>query len=281
MSEQWVDELHEEDFRIGLKVREVLFSEQSPFQHVEIVDSISLGRALRLDGIWMCAEGDERTYHEMIVHPALTTAPKISRVLVIGGGDGGTVREVLRHDEVEHVDMVEIDPVVVRACQQFLTTIGTAWDDPRLNVRLEDGIRYVQRQDVAPYDVIIVDGSDPVGPAEGLFNEAFYSDCKSLLTKDGVFVTQAESPLSMKGVHVEMIQTLNRVFHNVHPYYGGVMIYPGGAWSWVFASQTVDPKQIIDQRAERIEPEMMIYNTDVHRGSFAVPSHIRRLIQKS
>jgi spermidine synthase len=278
MNGQWVDEIHEDHFRLGLRSTETLFSEKSPYQHVEIVDTISLGRALRLDGIWMCAEGDEKSYHEMIVHPALTSAPKIARVLVIGGGDGGTVREVLKYPEVQHVDMVEIDEVVVRACQEHLQAIGTAWSDPRLNVMIEDGIKYVEDTDAQPYDVIIVDGSDPVGPAEGLFDRAFYAACADRLTPGGVFVTQAESPLSMKKVHVEMIQALQTVFSEVHPYYGGVMIYPGGAWSWVYASQGTDHQAIVTARAERIEQESMVYTREVHRGSFAIPNHIRRLI---
>jgi spermidine synthase len=274
----WCDEVHADSIRFGLKISRVLFNEQSPFQRVTIVETEAFGRALMLDDLWMTAEGDEKTYHEMITHPALTTAPQIKRVLIIGGGDGGTAREVLKYPEVEHVDMVEIDGMVVDACKEHLPTIGSAWSDPRLHVMIDDGIRYVKEADVAPYDVILVDGSDPVGPAEGLFNRAFYEGCRRLLSPNGVFASQAESPLRMRDVHLEMVKTLRDVFKSAHPYYNTVTLYPGGAWSWVYASPTVDPFAIIPPRAEHIEATTTFYNRDLHRGVFALPNHIKRAL---
>jgi spermidine synthase len=274
----WCDEVHADTMRFGLKIQRVLFNEQSPFQRVTIVETEALGRALLLDDLWMTAEGDEKTYHEMITHPALTTVPQLARVLIIGGGDGGTAREVLRHPQVKHVDMVEIDGMVVDACKQHLPTIGSAWNDPRLHVMIDDGIRYVKEANVEPYDVILVDGSDPVGPAEGLFNEAFYQGCRRLLAPHGVFASQAESPLRQRDVHLEMIRTTAKVFGKSYPYYNTVTMYPGGAWSWVYASPTVNPLAIIEERAVHAESWTMFYNRDLHRGVFAVPNHIRRAL---
>ncbi|MEO1270619.1 MAG: polyamine aminopropyltransferase, partial [Myxococcota bacterium] len=189
----WYDEVFQDKFRVGLKLKQTLFTGQSDYQKVEVVDTELLGKALLIDGLWMTCEGEDAPYHELIVHPAMTTAPSIERVLIIGGGDGGTAREVLRHPEVQHVDMVEIDAMVIEACKEFLPEVGTAWDDPRLHVTVGDGIAYVKDADVAPYDVILVDGSDPVGPAKGLFDEGFYRGCSRLLKDEGVFVTQSES----------------------------------------------------------------------------------------
>ncbi|QDG53573.1 polyamine aminopropyltransferase [Persicimonas caeni] len=272
----WYDEVFDDSMRLGLKVERTLFMGHSEFQRVAVVETTLLGKALLLDDLWMTAEKDEKSYHEMIVHPAMTTAPKIERVLIIGGGDGGTAREVLRYADVEHVDLVEIDEMVVKACQEHLPEIGSAWDDERLNVVIGDGIEWAKRTDLEPYDVIIIDGSDPVGPAEGLFDRAFYEGCANLLSDDGVFVTQSESPLIFRDVHIDMVRVMKDVFDQVHPYYGSVMIYAGGPWSWTYASKGVSPKEIIDERVGFIQEQTEIYNRDVHLGAFAVPNHIRR-----
>lgn len=273
----WYDEVHNETTRFGCKIIRTLFVGQSEFQKVAIVETEALGNALLIDDLWMCAEKEEKTYHELIVHPALTTAARIERVLIIGGGDGGTAREVLRHPEVKHVDMVEVDGLVVETSKQYLPTIGTAWNDPRLHVMIEDGIKFVA-ECTERYDVIIVDGSDPVGPAVGLFNETFYTNCARLLEGHGVFVTQSESPTLHRAVHLEMIHTLGRVFPVVHPYYETVSIYPGGAWSWIYASKGTSYREPFIARIERVEAVTEIYNREMHLGVFAVPNFIRRAL---
>ena len=277
MGNSWVDEIHEDGYRIGMLAKRILFSEQSPFQKVEIVETTHYGNALMLDGIWMCAEKLEHTYHEMITHPALCSAPQIENILIIGGGDGGTAREVLRHKEVATVDMVEIDGMVVEACKRFLPTIGTAWNDPRLNLIIGDGLAHV-RETKRQYDVIIVDGSDPVGPAEGLFNEAFFKDCASCLSEKGVIAVQGEGPLSMNEVHVALVQTIEKVFSKVNPYYQGLMIYPGGEWSWIYATNQVDYRNIQLERVKAVESTSRVYNRDVHQGAFAIPNHVRQAL---
>lgn len=277
----WCDEVFEEKIRFGLSIKQTLFVGHSEFQKVSVVDTEAFGRALLIDDLWMTSEYDEKLYHEMIVHPALCTAPRIARVLVIGGGDGGTVREVLRYPEVEHVDMVEIDAMVIEASKQFLPSIGTAWNDPRLQVHVGDGLAWVARQDLPKYDVILVDGSDPVGPATGLFNEDFYRNCAARLSEQGVLVTQAESPLLHRDVHLDMIRTIGRAVGHAHPYYGPVVLYPSGAWSWIYASSSVAPKSIIDARLAHIEEDCFIYNRELHLGCFAQPNHIRKALRRS
>lgn len=276
----WCDEVFEDRLRFGLKIERTLFNERSEFQKVTVVETEQLGKALMLDDLWMTAEGDEKTYHEMIVHPAMTTAPSIERVLIIGGGDGGTAREVLRYDGVKHVDMVEIDGMVVEACKKHLPEIGSAWDDPRLHVTIGDGIEWVKRGDVAPYDVILVDGSDPVGPAEGLFDRSFYQGCRDLLGDDGVFVTQSEGTHLFRDVHLDMVRTIGEVFGQAHPFYATVMIYAGAAWSWTYASASTSPLDIKDERAAFAEEFTEYYNRDVHRGAFAVPNSLKRALAK-
>lgn len=274
----WFDEEYEGTSRIGFKVRRSLFSEQSPFQKVDIIETEEFGRALLLDEAWMTSEFDEKTYHEPIVHLPLAVAPKLARVLIIGGGDGGTAREVLRYKGVEHVDMVEIDGMVVEACQKYLPTIGSAWDDPRLHVHIGDGIAWVTEGTHAPYDVIIVDGADPAGPAEGLFNQAFFEGCRRCLAPEGVLTTQAESPDMMREIHLAMIKTIGLVFPIVRPYYSPVMIYPGSQWSWIFASNSVQPDAVIDARIAEVDQGTWLYNREIHHAMLAVPNHIKRAL---
>jgi spermidine synthase len=276
--DRWYDEVFEDRIRFGLKVRERLYSAQSPFQKIEIIDTEQFGRTLALDGVFMTSEADDFYYHEMLVQPALTTAPRIARVLVIGGGDGGTVREVCRHAEVERVVMVEIDRMVVDACREHLPTIGTAWDDPRLEIVFGDGAGYVRETDVEPFDVIVIDGSDPAGPAEGLFDEAFYRGCERLLAPEGVLALQSESPVLFRDVFAEIVAVLRRVFGRAHPYLGSVPIYAAGMWTWTYATRSVDPMKLVERRIERIETETRYYNRDIHRAAFALPNNIKQLI---
>lgn len=276
----WFDEIYDENSRIGLKYKRVLFSGQSDFQKVDVIETEGFGNALLLDGCWMTCEKDEKTYHEPIVHLPFAVAPSIERVLIIGGGDGGTAREVLRYPEVKHVDMVEIDGLVVEVAKKYLTKIGSSFDDPRLNVHIDDGIAWVTDGNHAPYDVIIVDGADPAGPAEGLFNEAFFQACERCLKPDGVLTTQAESPDMMRDIHIAMIETIAKVFPITRPYYGSVQIYPGAQWSWIYASKRVEPTDIIDARIAHVENDTWLYNREVHHAMLAIPNHIKRAIAR-
>ncbi|MFA5625194.1 MAG: polyamine aminopropyltransferase [Bradymonadales bacterium] len=274
----WYDEVHEDKLRFGAKVKRTLFMGQSPYQKVSVFETEALGKALMIDDLWMCAEGDEIVYHEMITHVAMTTAKRSERVLVIGGGDGGTVREILSYPHVKHVDMVEIDAMVVEACKEHLPEIGRAWDDPRLHLSIGDGLAWVKQSHLEPYDIIIVDGSDPVGPAVGLFNEEFYRDCYARLSDDGILVTQAESPKLFREVHFSLIRTLKRIFPVVKPYYQSIMIYAGALWAWIYASKGRKHDDINDELMAFTENRSEFYNRDIHLGAFAVPNYIRRAL---
>ena len=275
----WIDEqLH--GVRYGLEGT-VIAEQTSPYQRVTIIDSLAYGKGLLLDGCWMTAERQERHYHEALVHPALCGAAQVERVLVIGGGDGGTARECLRHGGVQHLDMVEIDGLVVEWSQRYLPSIGgSAWSDPRFHLTVGDGIAWVGEAAAARYDVVIVDGSDPAGPAEGLFNRAFFEQCRRILRPGGVFATQSESPEAFRQVHIDTVKLIREVFGHADPLYGWVPMYPSGWWSWTFAA--VDGPRYRDPQADRaaaVAPGCEIWSPRWQSGAFeAVPAFVERAL---
>jgi spermidine synthase len=272
-----VDEVFD-GVRYGLEAR-ILEERDSPFQRVTIIDSRRYGRGLLLDGCWMTAEHQERQYHEPLVHPALCGAERIERVLVIGGGDGGTARECLRHEGVRHLDMVEIDGLVVELARRHLPSLGDGcWDDPRFRLTVGDGIAWASAAADASYDVVIVDGSDPAGPAEGLFNRAFFEHCRRILRPGGVFATQSESPEAFRQVHLDTILLLREVFGHADPLYGWVPMYPSGWWSWTFAATGGRRYLVPDpERAAAVAAGCRIWSPRWQRGAFeAMPAFIER-----
>jgi spermidine synthase len=273
----WIDE-HLNGVRYGLEAT-VIAEQSSPYQRVTIIDSLAYGKGLLLDGCWMTAERQERHYHEAIVHPALCGAASIERVLIVGGGDGGTARECLRHPGVQQLDLVEIDGLVVELCQQHLPSIGgSAWSDPRLRLTVGDGIAWVAAAAEASYDVVIVDGSDPAGPAEGLFNRSFFEHCRRILRPGGIFVTQSESPEAFRQVHIDIVRLLRQVFGHADPMYGWVPMYPSGWWSWTFAAVDAPRYHRPDPfRAATVSAGCEIWSPRWQRGGFeAVPASIER-----
>ena len=273
----WIDEEHR-GVRYGLSGR-VLVEEQSDFQLITVMESERYGKGLLLDGCWMTAERQERHYHESLVHPALCSAAAIERVLVIGGGDGGTARECLRHPGLRHLDMVEIDGRVVELSREHLPTIGgSAWSDPRFHLTVGDGIAWAANAADASYDVVLVDGSDPAGPAEGLFNRTFFDHCRRILRPGGVFATQSESPEAFREVHIAMVRLIRDVFGHADPLYGWVPMYPSGWWSWTFAA-TDGPRYrtVLEARAAAIASGCDIWSPTWQAGGFqAVPAFIAR-----
>ena len=273
----WIDE-HHEGVRYGL-AGAVLVDEQSDFQRITVVDSERYGRGLLLDGCWMTAERQERHYHEALVHPALCSAKAIERILVIGGGDGGTARECLRHRGVRHLDMVEIDGLVVELSKKHLASLGGGcWDDPRFHLTVGDGIAWAANCADASYDVVIVDGSDPAGPAEGLFNRGFFEHCRRILRPGGVFATQSESPEAFRQVHLDTVRLLQDVFGHADPLYGWVPMYPSGWWSWTFAAADGPRyKSPLPERAASVAAGCQIWSPRWQSGAFeAIPAFIER-----
>ena len=276
-SGNWIDE-HHNGVRYGLEGT-VLVDETSPFQRITVIDSQRYGKSLLLDGCWMTAEHQERHYHESLVHPALCSAESIERVLVIGGGDGGTARECLRHPGVKHLDMVEIDGRVVELCQEHLPTIGgCCWNDPRFHLKIGDGIAWAAKAEESSYDVVLVDGSDPAGPAEGLFNRSFFSNCRRILKPGGVFGTQSESPEAFRKVHIDMVKLIRELFDHADPLYGWVPMYPSGWWSWTFAAKEAPCYLTVrNDRAAAVAEGCAIWSPRWQQGAFnTIPAFIER-----
>jgi spermidine synthase len=185
---------------------------------------------------------------------------------------------VLRYPEVQSVVMCELDGLVVEACKQHLGAFNVPWNDPRLDVRIGDGVAFLREYRGEPFDVILVDGPDPVGPAEGLFESPFYQSCKRCLAPSGVLASQTEAPFLMRENFVRIVKTLRNVFGRVHPYFGPVLIYPSGSWSWTFASDAVAPDAPREDRLRQVEPGCRYYNRDIHRAAFVQPNYVRKAL---
>ena len=201
--ELWYSEMHTKDVKMSVRIDKQLCSEQSEFQRIDVFESPEFGRFLTLDGIMMLTEKDEFIYHEMITHVPMASNPDIKNVLVIGAGDGGTIRELTRYESIEHIDMVEIDERVVEVSKQYLPQTACKLGDPRVHIFYDDGLRFVRRKH-NEYDLIIVDSTDPFGPGEGLFTSEFYGNCYDALTENGILV------ISMKARITPMMQRLCR-----------------------------------------------------------------------
>lgn len=262
---------------LSFKVKEILEDVQSDFQRIQLFETETHGKLLVMDDCVMLTERDETAYHEMIVHVPLLTHPHPKRVLVIGGGDGGTLREIVRHPEVELARQVEIDGEVVRICKQHLPKIAAAFDHPKVDLVIGDGVRYVRDAEDASYDVVIVDSTDPFGPALGLFGEEFYTNVHRILDKDGVMVCQAESTLYGMEMLKSITLTLREIFPLLRVYTSQIAVYPSGTWAFAFASKGPDPLQALDPtRAAEIAEGCSYWNEEIHRGSFALPTYARR-----
>lgn len=266
-------------FGIAIKAGKVLFSKQSKFQKVEVFETESqLGRVLTLDDLMMTTEGDEFHYHEMIAHIPMMHHKCPKSVLVIGGGDGGTVREVLKHKTVERVVLCEIDGMVIDACKKYLPTIACGLDDPKVEICVADAIEYIKDKK-NEFDIVLIDSTDPMGPGEGLFTEEFYTNVKNSLKEGGIVAAQSESPVVNKEEIKKMYNLLKKVFPICSTYTSNIPTYPGGYWAWAFCSETVKPlSYFADDRYEDIVKSCKIYNKDYHNSRFALPNYLKELL---
>ncbi len=280
--EEWIID-RDGNSALAIRFRERLFCQKSPYQTVEVFDTYDRGRMLTIDRIVMCTELDEAPYHEMLVHVPMLTNSQIRDVLVIGAGDGGTIRELVRHEEIKQITMVEIDEVVVRASQEFLPTISSALTHSKLNLLIDDGINFVREAADNSYDLVIIDSSDPIGPAEGLFTRSFYQDVYRCLRPGGLATIQSESPSFNRKVFVEINQCLKGVFgqEQVYPYLVFIPMYPSGIWSLTYCSkQGAHPiKDFNRDRAIKFTQEhnLSYYNADIHQAAFCLPTYIKQM----
>lgn len=280
--ELWFTEPHTKHVRFSMRVDRQLYSARSEFQRIDIFDSLEFGRVLVLDGYTMLTEKDEFIYHEMIVHVPMCAHPDARRVLVIGGGDGGSVRELARYDTVERIDLVEIDEAVVEACRAHLPRTACRLDDPRVHIHYEDGLKFI-RHHADEYDVIIVDSTDPFGPGEGLFTREFYGHCFCALKADGVMVNQHESPFyeetayAMQRAHKRIVSS----FPIARVYQLHIPTYPSGHWLFGFASKTRHPVKGVNwTRWQARGLATRYYNPKLHAAAFALPTYVEDMLKR-
>ena len=273
----WFTEQHTDDVRFSIHIKEQLYSGKSYYQF----DPYEFGRVLVLDGYIMLTEKDEYIYHEMMVHVPMACNPDIRRVLVIGAGDGGTVRELCRYDSITQIDMVEIDEQVVKVCKEYLPQTACRLEDPRVHIYYEDGLKFVRRVEDT-YDLNIVDSTDPFGPGEGLFTKEFYGNCFTALREHGILTNQHES--TYYDSYTSMVSRTHRRMRSVFPvamvYQAHIPTYPSGHWLFGFASKNIHP--VYDFKPEIWEQlglETKYYNTQLHTGCFALPNTVREVLE--
>ncbi|MCY4643491.1 MAG: polyamine aminopropyltransferase [Bacteriovoracales bacterium] len=274
----FVEEFQGLDFSMKYGVEKTLFCGQSDFQSVDIVETKTFGKMLLNDGLVMVTERDEFVYHDMIAHVPLFTHPCPRKVLIIGGGDGGTAREVLRHDVVEKCVMVEIDAMVVEASRTHLPSMSCSLDHPKLELRIEDGIKYVEETDEV-FDVVLVDSTDPIGPAAPLFGSAFYQNVYRCLAETGIVVAQGESSHYEKKSQEKLLSIVSEIFPVRALYNYHNLTYPGGMWSFALASKGPHPLKDFDSsKVSASRLNFRYYNEAVHWGAFALPSFQKDLV---
>ncbi|URZ17252.1 polyamine aminopropyltransferase [Clostridium felsineum] len=284
MLDLWFSESHADDTKFSIRVNEHLYTEKTPFQQIDFFKSETFGTFFTLDGYIMMTEKDEFIYHEMITHVPMAVNPNIKRVLIIGGGDGGTSREILRYNTIEQVDMVEIDERVVRLCQKYLTQTSLKLDnDDRLSIHFEDGKEFVKKTKNKTYDLILVDSTDPIGPGEGLFTNEFYKDCERILSDDGILINQHESPYYKEYCH-EMKRAHNKIkdkFPIAMVYQFHMPTYASGHWLFGFASKKYHPlKNLHEDSWNALNLKTKYYNTNLHKGAFALPNYVIEELEK-
>ncbi len=268
---EWITDPGGEGFAHIYRVDRLLYDARSTFQRIRVIDNADFGRMLILDEAVQTTERDEFIYHELLSHVPLCVHPAPTRLLIIGGGDGGLLREALRHP-LAHATMVEIDRDVIDVTQRFIPGIpGTAFDDPRTRLLVADGITFA-RDCTESFDVALVDSTDPKGPSLGLFSEAFYGDLARLLGRNGVLAVQSGSPIYQQDVIAMVARAMRPHFRWVRPYLGTVPTYPGVLWSFTIGSQGRDPASLdeaeLSQRMGSITTRYYIPASHRHLFSF-------------
>lgn len=281
--ELWYNEVFEDDTlklgaRTSLKVDKVLYQGQSKYQKLDILHTTDFGNLMLLDNIIMLTEKNEFSYHEMIAHVPLTAHPNPEKVLVIGGGDGGTAREVVKHPRVKKCVLVEIDQLVIDKSKEFFPGTACVFNNPKLELIVDDGIKYMQDHQ-NEFDVILIDSTDPFGPAEGLFRREFYEDVYAALKEDGIATAQAETPYFYPNIQKNYFNMLKGLFPEVTMYMSMIPFYPSGAWSLSFASKKYKPFD--SPRLDEIKDlgKLDYFNADLYKGCFAIPEFAKRNLE--
>lgn len=260
---------------ISLRVTDKIHDEQTDYQRIEIYETESFGRLMTLDGLVMVTDRDNFIYHEMMTHPAILTHPNPEKVLIIGGGDCGALREVLKHKNIIQVDQVELDEGVTRAAEKFFPGLCTSNNDTRANLVFDDGIKWIQNSAAASYDLIIIDSTDPVGPAAGLFEHEFYRACFAALTDDGLLIAQSESPLFHASLINSMRQDMNKAgLQTLSTLLFPQCTYPSGWWSATMASKgSINKPRTCDV-------DTLYYSSGIHESAQVLPPFLKQKLEK-
>lgn len=279
--ELWFTERHTPDVKFSINIDRQLYCGHSDFQRIDVFDSKEFGKILTLDGYIMLTEKDEFIYHEMMTHVPMAVTRGPCRVLVIGGGDGGVVRELVKYDAVKHIDLIEIDELVVSVCRRHIPQTASRLDDPRVTVLYEDGLKYTRMHE-NEYDLILVDSTDPFGPGEDLFTKEFYGNCFNALKDGGIMVNQLESPFYAKDAAAMQLahKRICSTFPISRVYQANIPTYPSGLWLFGFASKKYHPVRDFNPSAwNALNIPTRYYNTNLHTGSFALPTYVEDMLK--
>ncbi len=272
--ELWYTEKQTPNHGITTKISQTLHTEKTDFQKLDILETNQFGKMLVLDGMVMTTDKDEFVYHEMITHIALNTHPKPKNVLVVGGGDGGAIREIIKHPSVEKAVLAEIDGRVIETSKQFLPQIASALNDSRVDIQVVDGIRYIHEHK-SEFDIIMVDSTEPVGPAVGLFEKGFYQGIYECLKDDGILVAQTESPWFNQDLIRKVFKDIKSIFPVTRLYTVSIPTYPSGLWSFTIGSKKYDPLDIKEENI--MELETQYYTKHIHKSVFSLPKFVEEL----
>ena len=261
------------------KVNKVLHSEHSKWQKIEVLDTDAVGRLLLLDGKTMVSDKDEFVYHEVMSHLPMMVHPQVNHVLIIGGGDGGLVSEYVKWKEIETISLVEIDERVIEVCKEFFPKCTKGLSDPRVTIYPQDGIEFIKQYE-NHFDIIIVDSTDPVDFAEGLFTEEFYSNIKNALTTNGIMMAQTENPFFDEYSIRDIYDNLRSSFPIVESFYAPMPIYPGCFWTFAFASKTLHANQLQENKLTELqtfEEQLLWYNHHWHQGAYHLSNFHKKI----
>ena len=274
--ELWFTEKQTEHFGITARIIRTLHTEQTPFQKLDMVETAEFGNMLILDGMVMTTQKDEFVYHEMVAHVPLFTHPNPENVLVVGGGDGGVIREVLKHPSVKKAMLVEIDGKVIEYSKKYLPEIAGKLDDPRVEVKVDDGFMHIAQSE-NEYDVIMVDSTEPVGPAVNLFTKGFYAGIANALKEDGIFVAQTDNPWFKADLIRNVYRDVKEIFPITRLYTANIPTYPSGLWTFTLGSKQYDPLAVSDDRFHDIETKY--YTKELHKACFVLPKFVEDLVK--
>lgn len=274
--ELWFTEKQTENFGITAKVEKTFHTEKTDFQQLDMIKTVEFGNMLVLDGMVMTTERDEFVYHEMVTHPALFTHPNPKKVLVVGGGDGGAIREVLKHPSVEKAVLVEIDGKVIEASRKYLPTIAGKLSDPRVEVIIDDGFMHIAKAK-KEYDVIMVDSTEPVGPAVKLFERGFYQGIYEALTDEGIFVAQTDNPWFKAELIRKVFRDVKEIFPITRLYTANIPTYPSGLWTFTLGSKKYDPLAVKEEEIGELETKY--YTPKLHHAAFVLPRFVEDLLK--